>query len=88
MPYIKPAQRPQIDELINPLIEYLKSLPVEEQDGSLNYAVTRILKGLYPMKYFHLNRALGVLAAITQEFYRVVIGPYEDTKIIENGAVE
>ncbi|MDB4991873.1 MAG: hypothetical protein JWL75_118, partial [Parcubacteria group bacterium] len=81
MPYIKPAQRPQIDELINPLIEYLKSLPVEEQDGSLNYAVTRILKGLYPMKYFHLNRALGVLAAITQEFYRVVIGPYEDTKI-------
>ncbi|MDB4991995.1 MAG: hypothetical protein JWL75_240, partial [Parcubacteria group bacterium] len=49
---------------------------------------TRILKGLYPMKYFHLNRALGVLAAITQEFYRVVIGPYEDTKIIENGAVE
>lgn len=88
MPYIKQEQRPQLDELVNPLIEYLKSLPVEEQDGSINYAVTRIVKGVYPMKYFHLNRALGVLAAISQELYRVVVGPYEDTKIRENGAVE
>jgi hypothetical protein len=88
MPYIKQEQRPQIDELTNPLIEHLKSLPVEEQDGALNYAVTKTLKGLYPMKYFHLNRALGVLTAITQEFYRVLIGPYEDTKISENGVVE
>ncbi|MES2226122.1 MAG: hypothetical protein V4480_04950 [Patescibacteria group bacterium] len=88
MPYIKQEQRPHLDELINPLIEYLASLPVEEQDGSLNYAFTRILKGIYPTKYFHLNRALGVLSAVTQEFYRVLVGPYEDTKIKENGAVE
>ena len=88
MPYIKQEERLAIDELVNPLIEHLKSLPLEDQDGSLNYAVTRVLKGLYPMKYFHLNRALGVLSAIKDEFYRTVVGPYEDTKIKENGAVK
>lgn len=31
---------------------------------------------------------LGVLTAITQELYRKIVGPYEDTKISENGEVE
>ena len=88
MPYIKKGQRPAIDELIEPLINHLKSLPTEDQDGSLNYAVTKIIKKVYPRKYFHLNRALGVLTAITHELYRRVIGPYEDTKILENGDVK
>lgn len=88
MPYIKKEQRPSIDELVNPLIAHLKSLPLEDQDGSLNYAVTRIIKHVYPQKYFHFNRALGVLTAITQELYRKIVGPYEDTKISENGEVE
>ena len=87
MPYIKKNQRPPIDKLIDPLISHLRSLPIEDQDGSLNYAVTKIIKRLYPQKYFHYNRALGVLTAITQELYRRVIGPYEDTKIKENGDV-
>ena len=88
MPYIKQDKRPRIDQLIDPLVEHLKSLPVEDQDGSLNYAITKILKVLYPKKYFHLNRAIGVLATVSQEFYRVVVGPYEDTKIKENGQVD
>ena len=87
MPYIKKEQRPELDELINPLIEKVKSLPMEEQDGSLNYTMTRLLKGIYPTKYFHFNRALGVLTAVKEEFYRVFVGPYEDTKIEENGPV-
>ncbi len=88
MPYIKKEQRPAIDELVKPLIEHLKSLPLEDQDGSLNYAVTKIIKHVYPQKYFHFNRALGVLTAITQELYRKIVGPYEDTKITKNGEVE
>lgn len=87
MPYIKKENRPNIDIRVDPLVEHLKSLPVEEQDGALNYAITRILKSVYPMRYFHLNRALGVLNAVTLEFYRRVAGPYEDTKIKENGDV-
>ena len=88
MPYIKRQQRPEIDKLVDPLISHLKSLPLEDQDGSLNYTVTKIIKRLYPQKYFHYNRALGVLTAITQELYRRVIGPYEDDKIKENGDVK
>lgn len=88
MPYIKKDQRPVIDELVKPLIEHLKSLPIEDQDGSLNYAVTKVIKHVYPQKYFHFNRALGVLSAITLELYRKIIGPYEDTKISENGDVD
>lgn len=88
MHYIKKNQRPDIDKLVNPLIDHLKSLPLEDQDGSLNYAVTKIIKNVYPQKYFHFNRALGVLTAVTHELYRKIIGPYEDTKISENGDVE
>ncbi|MEK7076111.1 MAG: hypothetical protein AAB941_00395 [Patescibacteria group bacterium] len=88
MPYIKKNQRPEIDKLLKPLAEYMASLPVEEQDGSLNYAITKLIHQIYPKKYFHLNRALGVLSAITLELYRRVAGPYEDEKIKENGDVE
>jgi len=88
MPYIKKGQRGKIDKLVTPLIDHLKSLPVEDQDGLLNYTVTKIIRHLYPQKYFHLNRALGVVTAISQELYRRVVGPYEDTKITENGDVE
>jgi hypothetical protein len=87
MPYIKKDQRPEIDALIAPLIGHIQTLPLEEQDGALNYMVTKIIKSVYPKKYFHLNRALGVLSAITHELYRRVIGPYEDEKIRENGDV-
>ncbi len=88
MPYIKKDKRPVIDKLVNPLIDQLKSLPIEDQDGALNYAITKIIKNLYPKKYFHLNRALGVLSAIKFEFYRRVVAPYEDTKIKENSDVK
>lgn len=88
MPYIKREDRPAIDALVAPLIAHIKGLPVEEQDGAMNYAITRTLKSVYPARYFHYNRALGLLTAITQEFYRVVVGPYEDTKIRENGPVD
>ena len=88
MPYIKKENRPEIDKLAQPLIEHLKSLPMEDQDGSLNYTVTKIIKNIYPQKYFHFNRALGVLSAISLELYRRVVGPYEDTKIKENGDVD
>jgi hypothetical protein len=87
MPYIKSNNRPPIDDIIQPLVEHLKSLPLEDQDGALNYAVTKIIKQTYLQKYFHLNRALGVLEAIKLELYRKVVAPYEDVKITENGEV-
>ena len=88
MPYIKQHERPELDKLLEPFIEHIKSLPVEDQDGALNYSVTKIIKHVYPMKYFHINRALGVLTAILQEYYRKLVTPYEEKKISENGDVE
>lgn len=87
MPYIHKEDRPPIDELLNPLVEHLKQLPIEEQDGALNYIITQILKQLYEPKYFNYNRAMGVLSSVQAEFYRRDVAPYEDKKIIENGDV-
>lgn len=87
MPYVKKDQRPALDSLVTPVIDHLKKLPVEEQDGALNYLVTKVIKNVYPKRYFHFNRAMGVLSAIAHELYRRVVGPYEDEKIKENGDV-
>ena len=87
MPYIPQSNRPELDELLQPLLDKLKSLPVELQDGSLNYSVTRILHGLYDPKYFNYNRAMGVLSCIQAEFYRRKVAPYEDAKIASDGDV-
>ena len=88
MPYIDPEARPKLDVLTDPLIDHIRSLPIEEQDGLVDYVVTRMLMSLYRPPFFNFNRALGVLSAITQEFYRVVVAPYEDEKIREFGAVK
>ena len=73
--------------MLEELISIFKSVPLEQVDGELNYVVTKILKDVYSLRYFHLNRAMGVLESIKQEFYRRVVAPYEDVKIDESGDV-
>ncbi len=87
MPYIPQNNRSNIDPLLQPLIDHIKSLPLEEQDGALNYSVTKALKALYEPRYFHYNRAMGVLSSIQAEWYRRDVAPYEDKKIQEHGDV-
>ena len=87
MPYIKMEDRPKYEKPLTTLISTLKSQPVENIDGELNYIITRILKEAYPLRYFNLNRAIGVLECCKLEFYRRVAAPYEDKKIKENGDV-
>jgi len=87
VPYIKMEDRPRYEEPLKELIGVLKSRPVENIDGELNYIITRILKESYPLRYFNLNRAMGVLECCKLEFYRRVAAPYEDTKIEQNGDV-
>lgn len=85
MPYIQADARPAIDALVDPLIEHLENA----DDGSVNYAITRILRGVYAkqVRYERINRAMGVLACVQAEFYRRVAAPYEDQKTRENGDV-
>jgi hypothetical protein len=49
--------------------------------------VTKMLKEIYPLRYYHINKAIGVLECIKLEFYRRVAAPYEDVKIKESGDV-
>ena len=87
MPYIKPENRKKYDTILKELVSILKTLPPEEVDGELNYIVTKILKGVYPLRYYHINKAIGVLECVKLEFYRRVAAPYEDIKIKESGDV-
>ena len=87
LPYVKPENRAKYEKALDELIDILKSLPVEEVDGELNYVVTRILKQIYPLRYFHINKAIGVLECVKLEFYRRVAAPYEDKKMKESGDV-
>lgn len=87
MPYIKSENRKKYEKVLQELLGILKALPPEEVDGELNYVVTKILKEVYPLRYFHINKAVGVLECIKLEFYRRVAAPYEDLKIKESGDV-
>ena len=87
MPYIKLEKRKKYDKVLKELTSILKTLPPEEVDGELNYLITKILKEIYPLRYFHINKAIGALECIKLEFYRRVAAPYEDTKIKESGDV-
>ena len=87
LPYIKPENRKIYDTVLKELVSILKTLPPEEVDGELNYVVTKMLKGVYPLRYYHINKAIGVLECAKLEFYRRVAAPYEDIKIKESGDV-
>lgn len=87
MPYIRTTNRAKYDTILKKLTEILKALPPEEVDGELNYVITKLLKEVYPLRYFHINKAIGVLECAKLEYYRRVATPYEDMKIKESGDV-
>lgn len=87
MPYIKQKLRDEIDADISELIEGIVNQDETQQDGMLNYTITKLLAGLYEPNYFNLNRAIGVLECVKQEFYRRVVAPYEEIKRRENGDI-
>ncbi len=87
MPYISREERRELDPLIDDLIKVLKKSPLERLDGRLNYVIYRLLINLYEPRYFNYNRAMGVLACVSHEFYRRKVSPYEDEKIKESGDI-
>jgi ribosomal protein S3AE len=87
LPYIMAGNRNKYEKILENLVNILKTLPPEEIDGELNYVVTKILKEIYPLRYFHINKAIGVLECIKLEYYRRVAAPYEDSKIENTGDI-
>jgi len=88
MPYIKKERRERLEGAISNLIAFLQEIPEEDRDGEINYIVTALLKRIYqPLRYKRINRAIGVLECIKQEYYRIVASPYEEKKRQEAGDV-
>ena len=87
MPYIKQDRRKELD----PAIDVLSKILVEENNvGDYNYAITRLIHNFVRskgVKYKNLSAAKGILNDAVDEFNRVVMSPYEDQKIKENGNI-
>lgn len=58
--------------------------------GQLNFRITELITQYIKengLCYAKINDIIGALECAKAEFYRRVVGPYENQKIIENGDV-
>ena len=87
MPYIKAEDRAKFLLHADHGAEGIKL--VAENAGELQYCIAVLIKAfLKPgYRYKDLNDVMGALAGAQMEFYRVVVVPYEQKKIAENGGV-
>jgi hypothetical protein len=78
MPYITQEKRAVLDPHIVKLCDSLSA-----DKGEYNYAITCLLHHYISktgLRYANLNDAMGIMDCAAKEFYRVVVGPYEDLK--------
>ncbi len=87
MPYIEHQDRDQYDDYIEGLLTQL--FKNGSPSGHLNYIFSTMLKTIFisDMRYDTANKILGVLNAVTLEFYRTQVADYENLKIKENGDI-
>jgi hypothetical protein len=86
MPYIKPEQR----QLVELQLESSGLDFVPKNAGELNYVITVFIDNYIRSQgenYANYNAMIGALECCKQEYYRTIVGPYEDQKIDENGDV-
>jgi hypothetical protein len=87
MPYIEKQFRDKIDPLLDPLLKFMKDMPISGRDGDLAYIFYKLLDNSYQGSFSSYNSGMGVLSSVGQEFYRRKIAPYENSKIESNGDV-
>ena len=93
MPYIPPELRPDLDQHIAALAEAINTAAAgldgdAAYAGLLNYACTTLaIKTMPARRYWAIATTSGVLANISDEFYRRFAVPYEDEQIARNGDV-
>ena len=77
MPYIAKERR----------TELIESDPRIQNAGELNFILTIICKEYFETNpnYQTINDIIGALEGCKLEFYRRIVGSYEDKKILENG---
>ena len=82
MPYIPQENR----ESMNEIIELMKHHNVQA-NGDLNYILFKFCKDCVKPSYNNYKNFCGELRQCATEIERRLLGPYEDTKIVENGDV-
>ena len=86
MPYIE--QNARLDAHQGLKLEGTDFVPLNA--GEFNFIISSFIENYIARngkKYAVVNEMMGALECAKQELYRVVIGPYEDEKISQNGAV-
>jgi hypothetical protein len=94
MPYIQKRYRLKLDPQIEELALAIKKVAQEMGDkntdfaGVLHYCCTRLALEVIPeRRYKFMAFVYGTLGAITEEFYRRYVAPYEDEQMKKNGDV-
>jgi len=82
MPYIKQEDRSPMDLVVDNMISY-----GVKPDGKLNYVLYKFCKKSIEPSYNNYKNYLGELTECCEEIRRRLLGPYENTKINENGDV-
>lgn len=88
MPYLKPNDRRNVcyHHGAVPMVDINRI----NSGGDLQYAIAEMIHSYLSRKglnYQHCQDMMGALAGAQMEFYRCVVGPYEQEKICENGRV-
>lgn len=80
MPYVTRAERLNVS-----------ACNIMTTPGQLNYGIHKMIEAYFrqnPRSYTSYNDVIGVLECVKLELYRRLVGPYEDTKIVENGDID
>ena len=83
MPYIDARKRPALDEIVSDMWA-----AEVKADGDLNYILYAFCKRCINPSYNNYKNFCGELRQCATEIERRLLGPYEDSKIEENGDVE
>jgi len=82
MPYIPSENRANFDEIVADM--EMRGVKV---NGDLNYILFAFCKRAIEPSYNNYKNFCGELRQCATEIERRILGPYEDSKIIENGDV-
>lgn len=88
MPYIKDSRRKEIDDVIDDLIDEIKTNP-GGMHGDLNYVIARTIDGCLgkDLSYKNLQDMIGMLECCKMEIINRLVTPYEIRKCKDNGEV-
>lgn len=90
MPYLTSKDKFKVDLVLKETTTFYVAGGDLETAGELNYAITNLIRGYFHQnggRYQQINDIIGALESAKAEFQRRIVGPYEDSKISENGDV-